>query len=89
VTAVDFGETAMKNLTITSRPSVATAEEEDWFPEHHEASICLVHGSDESDVDGGGGKKSEETLRDMVLTANEYFARGGGGGGGESGNWWE
>ena len=64
--------------------------DEDWFPEHNEASVCLVVGSDDSDDgDDGNGemkeKSSEDTLRDMVKTANEYFSRSTV----EGGNWWE
>ena len=81
VTAVDFGETlGLKGFSMSSRESAP--EEENWFPEHTEASISLVAESDD-DVDDGE-KKTDETLRDMVLTANEYFTRASG-----EGNWWE
>lgn len=88
VTAVDFGETTVKtNVSVTSKGSaVETANDDNWFPEHTETSVCLVVGSDESDDESEMKEKtSEETLRDMVLTANEYFQRSAT----ESANWWE
>jgi hypothetical protein len=82
VTAVDFGETATKpNISSQSQTTV----EDDWFPEH-EASVCLVVGSDESGDEGEVPRKSsEDTLRDMVKTANEYFTRSAV----DGANWWE
>jgi len=96
VTAVDFGETTsvpIPSLSVRSRAGTTQSheEEENWFVDHHEASVCLVVGSDESDDDedegdeGSRTKTSEETLRDMVKTANEYFAKSAG----DGGNWWE
>lgn len=91
VTAVDFGETAIKtspqiNISLRSRTTIQTAEDEDWFPDHNEASVCLVVGSDDSEDEVDVKEKaSEETLRDMVLTANEYFSRSAV----EGANWWE
>ena len=90
VTAVDFGETAIKsspqgNFSLRSRATVQSADD-DWFPDHNEASVCLVVGSDDSEDEIDVKEKaSEETLRDMVLTANEYFSRSAV----EGGNWWE
>ena len=93
VTAVDFGETTGVSLSVRSRAGTIESHEEDpeenWFVDHHEASVCLVVGSDESDDDegdeSGRTKTSEDTLRDMVKTANEYFAKSAG----DGGNWWE
>ena len=90
VTAVDFGETAIKlspqaNISLRSRTTIQSADE-DWFADHNEASVCLVVGSDDSEDEADVKEKaSEETLRDMVLTANEYFSRSAV----EGGNWWE
>lgn len=95
VTAVDFGETAAKmSSSVRSRAATVESykeeEEGNWFADHHEASVCLVVGSDESEEDEeedeGRTKTSEDTLRDMVKTANEYFARSNTG---DGGNWWE
>ena len=88
VTAVDFGETTSKpSISVRSKGAIETVEDEGWFPEHNEASVCLVVGSDDSENDDEGGevreKNSEDTLRDMVLTANEYFSRSA------TSNWWE
>jgi hypothetical protein len=85
VTAVDFGETPTKpNLSVRSKAAMETTNE-DWFPDHNEASVCLVAGSDDSEEESNvRSKTSEETLRDMVLTANEYFSRSAG-----DANWWE
>ena len=88
VTAVDFGEGATKpNISVRSKHSAVEAPNDDnWFAEHTETSVCLVVGSDESDDEGEVREKtSEETLRDMVLTANEYFQRSGP----DGPNWWE
>jgi len=94
VTAVDFGETTgvpIPSLSVRSKAGTAEnhEDEENWFVDHHEASVCLVVGSDESDDDegdeGSRTKTSEETLRDMVKTANEYFAKSTG----DGVNWWE
>jgi len=75
VTAVDFGE---PNVSVASRASI---QSENWFADEHEASVCLVIGSDEEgEMDE---KKSQETLRDLALTASEYFNKGSGV------NWWE
>lgn len=88
VTAVDFGETPSKpNISVRSKGAIE-AEEDDWFPDHNEASVCLVVGSDDSEDEGDNNvreESSEETLRDMVLTANEYFTRSTA----EGANWWE
>jgi len=91
VTAVDFGgDTAIKptphtNISLRSKATIQSADE-DWFPDHNEASVCLVMGSDDSEDEVDVKEKaSEETLRDMVLTANEYFSRSAV----EGGNWWE
>lgn len=87
VTAVDFGETTNKpSISVRSKGAIETVEDDDWFPEHNEASVCLVVGSDDSEDDGGDEVKEntgEDSLRDMVLTANEYFSRSA------SANWWE
>jgi len=92
VTAVDFGgDTAIKptphpNISLRSKATFQSADEEDWFPDHNEASVCLVVGSDDSEDEVDVKEKaSEETLRDMVLTANEYFSRSAV----EGANWWE
>jgi len=87
VTAVDFGETTNKpSVSVRSKATVESLDD-DWFPEHNEASVCLVVGSDDSEDDAGVDKEktSEDTLRDMVKTANEYFSRSAI----EGGNWWE
>lgn len=87
VTAVDFGETTNKpSISVRSKATMESLDD-DWFPEHNEASVCLVVGSDDSEDDGGVDKEktSEDTLRDMVKTANEYFQRSAV----EGGNWWE
>jgi hypothetical protein len=84
VTAVDFGESPTKpQLSVRSKATVESADDDDWFPDHNEASVCLVVGSDDSETEGEE-KQSEDLLRDMVLTANEYFSRGT-----KDGNWWE
>jgi len=86
VTAVDFGETTNKpNISVRSKGAIEAVEDDDWFPEQNEASVCLVVGSDSEDGEDGKVKEknSEDTLRDMVLTANEYFSRSA------SVNWWE
>ena len=86
VTAIDFGETTNKaRISVRSKGAIETVEDDNWFPEHNEASVCLVLGSDGEDDEGGEVKEktSEETLRDMVLTANEYFSRSA------TANWWE
>jgi len=86
VTAVDFGDrdnTPKPNMSVRSKATIESKEDEDWIPDHNEASVCLVIDSDEEDV--VHEKASEETLRDMVLTANEYFSRSTA----DGGNWWE
>jgi hypothetical protein len=87
VTAIDFGESTVGKTSVQS-PCSARSVEETWFPEHNEASVCLVVGSEaEESADENGvvrKKSSQETLRDMVLTASEYFTKTSVGG-----NWWE
>ena len=73
---MDFGE---QNASVASRGSV---QSENWFADEHEASVCLVVGSDE-EGEREEEQKSQETLRDLALTAGEYFNKSSGE------NWWE
>ena len=56
VTAVDFGnaggssESPVKaSISVRSKATIETVDidDDDWFPEHNEASVCLVIGSDD------------------------------------------
>ena len=73
---MDFGD---HNVSVMSRASI---QSENWFADEHEASVCLVVGSDE-EGEIEEEKKSQETLRDLALTAGEYFNKSSGE------NWWE
>ena len=89
VTAVDFGgdTTTKPNISVRSKATIESLEDENWFLDHNEASVCLVIESDDGEGDGGKMKEktSKDTLRDMVKTANEYFSRSAV----DGGNWWE